>query len=165
MAAARGGDPVRTLCDGCTAPLGARDERCIGCRSTSYCDASCQRAHWRAGHKLVCKAVGAAVFARSIAAAEAGNALAMRNVAVYYERGTGTVKDLRAAFEWTRRAAEAGNAKAQYFLGAYYVTGQGVSADVREATAWLERAAASGDAKWAEKARETLAELRACGPP
>jgi hypothetical protein len=34
---------------------------CVACRGARYCSAACQRAHWRAGHKEVCKAVQAAV--------------------------------------------------------------------------------------------------------
>jgi hypothetical protein len=33
---------------------------CVGCRGARYCSTACQRAHWRAGHKEVCKAVQAA---------------------------------------------------------------------------------------------------------
>jgi hypothetical protein len=33
---------------------------CAGCHGTRYCSAACQRAHWRAGHKEVCKAAQAA---------------------------------------------------------------------------------------------------------
>jgi hypothetical protein len=33
---------------------------CAGCRGARYCSAACQKAHWRAGHKEVCKAVQAA---------------------------------------------------------------------------------------------------------
>jgi hypothetical protein len=42
---------------------------CAGCRGVRYCSAACQRAHWRAGHKEVCKAAQAAATA---AAAGAG---------------------------------------------------------------------------------------------
>jgi hypothetical protein len=33
---------------------------CAGCRGARYCSAGCQKAHWRAGHKEVCKAAQAA---------------------------------------------------------------------------------------------------------
>jgi hypothetical protein len=33
---------------------------CTGCRGARYCSKTCQRAHWGAGHKEVCKAVQAA---------------------------------------------------------------------------------------------------------
>jgi hypothetical protein len=33
---------------------------CGGCRGVRYCSAGCQKAHWRAGHKEVCKAAQAA---------------------------------------------------------------------------------------------------------
>lgn len=35
--------------------IGASLLRCGRCREVSYCDESCQREHWRAGHKAVCK--------------------------------------------------------------------------------------------------------------
>jgi hypothetical protein len=33
---------------------------CGGCRGVRYCSAACQKAHWKAGHKEVCKAAQAA---------------------------------------------------------------------------------------------------------
>jgi hypothetical protein len=33
---------------------------CAACRGVRYCSAACQKAHWRAGHKEVCKAAQAA---------------------------------------------------------------------------------------------------------
>jgi hypothetical protein len=33
---------------------------CAGCRGARYCSAACQKAHWKAGHKEVCKAAQAA---------------------------------------------------------------------------------------------------------
>jgi hypothetical protein len=33
---------------------------CAGCRGVRYCSAACQKAHWKAGHKEVCKAAQAA---------------------------------------------------------------------------------------------------------
>jgi hypothetical protein len=40
---------------------------CAACRGARYCSAACQRAHWRAGHKEVCKAVQAATKAAAAA--------------------------------------------------------------------------------------------------
>jgi hypothetical protein len=41
---------------------------CAGCRGVRYCSAACQRAHWKAGHKEVCKAAQAAAEAASAGA-------------------------------------------------------------------------------------------------
>ena len=96
--AAGGGDPVRTACDGCGAPLGDADNRCLGCRFPSYCGQACQVAHWRAAHGVVCKAVGAAKFARTMARAAAGDAAAMHGAALCYADGTGVAQDECEAF-------------------------------------------------------------------
>lgn len=43
-------------CAMCAAPTDGR-LRCGGCRQARYCDAKCQREHWRAGgHKALCRA-------------------------------------------------------------------------------------------------------------
>ena len=43
-------------CAACTAPLADTAPQCITC-GTRYCSAACQHAHWRDGHKQVCKRV------------------------------------------------------------------------------------------------------------
>jgi hypothetical protein len=48
-----------------------KTQRCAGCRQTRYCSAACQKAHWRAGHKEVCKAAQAAAKAVAEAAVSA----------------------------------------------------------------------------------------------
>jgi hypothetical protein len=45
---------------------------CVACRGARYCSPACQRAHWRAGHKEVCKAVQAAAKAAAEAAVGCG---------------------------------------------------------------------------------------------
>jgi hypothetical protein len=52
---------------------GVKIQSCAGCRGARYCSAACQRAHWKAGHKEVCKAAQAAAKA---AAAVGGGAAA-----------------------------------------------------------------------------------------
>jgi hypothetical protein len=42
---------------------------CAACRGARYCSAACQKAHWRAGHKEVCKAAQAAAKAAATATA------------------------------------------------------------------------------------------------
>lgn len=49
----------RESCNGCLKfrvdLAGASFKVCGGCRTVSYCSSACQAAHWRSGHKLVCK--------------------------------------------------------------------------------------------------------------
>jgi hypothetical protein len=44
---------------------------CAACRGARYCSAACQRAHWKAGHKEVCKAAQAAAKAAATTSAVA----------------------------------------------------------------------------------------------
>ncbi len=89
--------PKRTHCDGCGEPLGDVDERCAGCRFTSYRSRKCYFKHWRAAHKVVCKAVGAAKFARVMACVDAKKSWAMFSIGIIYEFGTGVAKDAHEA--------------------------------------------------------------------
>jgi TPR repeat protein len=138
----------QTHCSACAIALTAEQiglQECTRCSFASYCGAACHAAHWPT-HKVVCKAIGAAMLARQIAIASKGNTIAMRNVAILHERGTGTVKDARAAFEWYRRAAEAGDTHSQALLAHCFSDGSGVTADERTAFVWYHRAAEAGDA-------------------
>jgi hypothetical protein len=49
-------------------------QACAACRGARYCSAACQRAHWSAGHKEVCKAVQAAAQAAAVKGTAAGDA-------------------------------------------------------------------------------------------
>ena len=44
---------------------------CSACRAVWYCGTACSHADWRAGHRRVCKALGAERQERKQAAAEA----------------------------------------------------------------------------------------------
>lgn len=46
--------PNLDTCASCGASAGSY---CVRCKSISYCCATCQRAHWNAGHKRICKTV------------------------------------------------------------------------------------------------------------
>lgn len=68
-AAGEGGQPPASLAkERACAQCGAVEEagrkerlkKCTGCRTVSYCNVDCQRAHWRAGHKAACQAAGKA---------------------------------------------------------------------------------------------------------
>ncbi len=41
---------------GCEGEWALRLKQCGGCRAVRYCEADCQRAHWREGHRAECKA-------------------------------------------------------------------------------------------------------------
>jgi len=136
-----------TACSHCSAPFaGVRFFECAPCRTVAYCGAACQRAAWVGGHKAACRAAGAAKFAADMALAEAGNNVAMFNIALYYKDGMGVATDMREAAKWSLRAAEAGNTGAQFNLGTCYTNGTGVAADAREAFKWYTRAAEAGNA-------------------
>jgi hypothetical protein len=60
-----------TVCAACGAE--GAGELCTGCRLAQYCDAQCQRAHWKA-HKKDCRAAVAARDAAAEAAAATGSA-------------------------------------------------------------------------------------------
>ncbi len=64
---------LTTLCSLLIAPL-----PCSACRAVWYCGTACSHADWRAGHRRVCKALGAARAAekerrRQAAAAQAAD--------------------------------------------------------------------------------------------
>ena len=48
---------IRTICDGCAAPLPARPKQCARCK-TRYCGPACQAQHWNeGGHKDLCRKI------------------------------------------------------------------------------------------------------------
>jgi hypothetical protein len=89
-------------------------------------------------------------FAAALAAwkplAEAGDALALYNIACLYDAGEGVAKDSSEAARWYEKAASLGNPDAQFALGVNYDAGEGVAADKAKAAAWYRRAADQGHA-------------------
>ena len=79
-------------------------------------------------------------------AADAGNADAMYNLAIYYADGSGGLKaDQAAAVEWYRKAADADNAAAMNMMGRYYDEGWGgLKKDEAAALEWYRKAADKG---------------------
>ena len=71
-------------CGACGAP--GAIQRCAGCLQAVYCDAACQRLHWRGGHKRECRAAAAAV---SAAVAGGGGAAARTPTAPAVPAGLG----------------------------------------------------------------------------
>jgi TPR repeat protein len=84
-------------------------------------------------------------------AAQQNWADAQFRLAVLYERGIGTEKNVAQAVQLYRSAANQGHAEAQNVLGALYAVGDdGVEQDYQQALAWFQKSAAQGYAK-AEK--------------
>ena len=79
-------------------------------------------------------------------AAERGNADAMNDIGVMYEKGQGVTKDYAEALKWFRKAAEQGHANGQNNLGFMYEMGYGVTKDYEEAVKWYRKAAEQGNA-------------------
>ena len=88
-------------------------------------------------------------------AAEAGNTVAMTNLAFCYLNGRGIDVDKREAAEWARQAAERGHAPGQVMLAECYLSGQGVERNDERAKLWLQAAARQGNRR-AKMLLETL---------
>jgi TPR repeat protein len=83
--------------------------------------------------------------ARYAAAAASGDAVAMRELALYL-RSTGTsVAEARDASSWLKRAAEAGDAVAMVELAKAYAMGIGIEPSIQQATVLLKDAAGLGN--------------------
>merc|ERR1719433_1871027 len=50
---------IITRCAACASPLAQNAPRCVRCH-TRYCNATCQHAHWKDGHKKLCKKIARA---------------------------------------------------------------------------------------------------------
>lgn len=94
--------------------------------------------------------------------AEAGNAVAMKKVAGYYEIGFGVAKDVDKAVSWRNRAEEAiaqslmlpardGDVSAMLELANRYDSGKGVKKDLPQARMWREKAETTKRAILAKK--------------
>ena len=136
---------------------------CAGCRSVAYCSRECQAADW-AAHKVCCKemqnakkAAGTAPshllsssppFAPTLAAAEAGGAVAQYNVAMAYASGTGVPHSWPSAFAWLARCAVQSSPPREVWmrLGTCYECGNGVAVNEVEAVRLYRVGAALGDA-------------------
>lgn len=88
--------------------------------------------------------VRVADFAENMPKAEAGEAEAMRIVAICYQTGTGVAKDMRKAWEWYGKSAAAGDVEAQYVIGTLYRDGTGTKKNDKEAAYWFRKAASHG---------------------
>ncbi|GBC21857.2 kinase-like domain-containing protein [Rhizophagus irregularis DAOM 181602=DAOM 197198] len=68
----------------------------------------------------------------------------MNNLAICYENGIGTKKDLEKAFDLYQKAAENGDKEAQFNLGVCYEVGIGIEKDEVKASYWYQKAAQQG---------------------
>ncbi|WP_443747216.1 tetratricopeptide repeat protein [Asticcacaulis solisilvae] len=86
----------------------------------------------------------AAFEAKVLVKAQAGDAVAMRDVARAYIDGDPYPFDMVKGFEWMRRAAEAGNTEAMVVLARMYRAGSGTERDDNAAADWLMKAWTAG---------------------
>lgn len=89
--------------------------------------------------------------------AERGDAMAQFSVAIAYEDGVVTKKDLPQAFEWYSKAAKQGHDGAQYKVGTFYDKGLVVKKDPKLAMEWYKKAADNGS----RQAQKRLDEINA----
>ncbi|GET58756.1 kinase-like domain-containing protein [Rhizophagus irregularis DAOM 181602=DAOM 197198] len=76
--------------------------------------------------------------------AENGNREAIFNLAIRYEGGNGTEKNLEKAFYWYKKAAENGDADAMNNLAVCYEYGEGIEKNLEKAFYWYQKAAENG---------------------
>jgi localization factor PodJL len=88
--------------------------------------------------------------------AEAGNRMAMHNLAALYASGQLGDQQFETAAEWFERAANLGMTDSQFNLGMLHARGLGVDQNLEESYKWFSLAARSGDAD-AGKARDDMA--------
>lgn len=136
---------LKGACASCGAKPAAV-EVCSACGVTAYCNAVCQRAHWKS-HRPECRVFGSILMDNLTEKAGAGDATAMFKLGLVYHDGLHRrPKSVDIAVHWFRKAAEAGHIHAQLMLGTSYATGEGVEKDMLQAIAWTRRAALAGDA-------------------
>lgn len=78
------------------------------------------------------------------AKAEAGDAIAQRQLALSFEQGAGVAKDPAKAAEWMLKSAQQGDMLAEFTMGLYYDNGIGVSRSMEQAVGWYRKAAEQG---------------------
>lgn len=81
-----------------------------------------------------------------VEAANAGNAIAQNNLAVFYMEGMSGHSDEFTAIEWYKKSADAGYPPAQLAIGLAYIQGTGVPrADSIKGAQWILKAAEAGN--------------------
>jgi hypothetical protein len=89
-----------------------------------------------------------------------GDAMAQFSVAIAYEDGVGTRKDLKQAFDWYSKAAKQGHDGAQYKMGTFYEKGLVVKKDTKVAMDWYNKSASSGSRQAQKRLDEIAAHER-----
>jgi TPR repeat protein len=79
-------------------------------------------------------------------AADAGSAIAQRNVALMFQHGEGASRSDDNAAHWFAEAAHGGDAESMYQLALAYERGRGVKKDQAAALDWYTRAGNAGHA-------------------
>lgn len=93
-------------------------------------------------------------------AAELGDPIAQRNMAIGYKFGIGSLaKDEEKAFQWFEAAAKQNELDSQFELGSAYHYGVGTKTNLEEARLWYMKAADGGDSR----AQYNLASMYASG--
>lgn len=105
-------------------------------------------------------------FNHCLKAAEAGDHLAMTNLAWLYRQGLGRPRNNLRSAHWARKGSEAVPpvARAMNEMGACYESGRGVTADSAEASRWYGQAAGQGYGP-AIKNQQRLKDKSAGGEP
>jgi len=80
-------------------------------------------------------------FKKALPKAEQGDKKSQYAIGEMFEKGKGTVKDAKQAFEWYLKAAKQNDKKAAYKVGRAYLEGKGVSRNYQKAHDWFKSSA------------------------
>lgn len=83
-------------------------------------------------------------FQSEIGKAEKGDIKSQYAIGEMYEKGRGTDRDFKKAFDWYSKASNKGYKKAEYKLGMAYLNGKGVRKNHSKAYEWLKKSADKG---------------------
>jgi len=80
-------------------------------------------------------------FKKALPKAKQGDTKSQYAIGEMFEKGRGTIKDNKKAFEWYSKAAKQNNKKAAYKVGRAYLEGKGVSRNYNKAHDWFRKSA------------------------